>query len=437
MNSPLILSIQGVWYTSDGEGWAASSEPPALPPKGCILSDFGNAPCGVTAVDTQPDFAAAVIEKKLRTEGLVDGEAHVLTHRILRAGGGSRVLYTAVPVATWQSTFTWLERQQSVGLLFSVESALLALSQQHDAVLCRIGRQFRFLASKSDALIFLSVTAFSDDPDDVETALQNLAEQVRNQWAPRHERMSLLWCDLVAPAEDDGDRFHELIQQRLGVRVVLAPSIPMVGLANELRTAAPMMVQALNWRAATNPWMDRIAAAADQFSLPITIITAAFGAGLMLVAGFWFTQTLQLQGQAAQMRDEVATITARSAGLDVPPATLLARHGETLGFLGTLVEAQSSPDLLGFIDVLRKASDQRVRVMRVRVLPSEGSAASFQVDGVPLNIALPEQSLSGFLGALRGEGYQAKSEDPGYQTQQPGFFSYSVRRVDLAPGGPL
>jgi hypothetical protein len=126
MKTPLILSIQGVWYSCHGDNWSMATEPPALSPKSRVLSDFENAPCGVTAVDAQPDFAAAVIEKKLRTEGLVDGEAHVLTHRMIRAGGGSRVLYTAVPISNWQATFTWLERQPSVGLLFSVESTLLA-----------------------------------------------------------------------------------------------------------------------------------------------------------------------------------------------------------------------------------------------------------------------------------------------------------------------
>jgi len=434
MKSALILSLQGVWYSCHDGVWETSSAQPALAPQTRILSDFDDAPSGVMAVDTQPDFAAAVIEKRLRSEGLIDGEAHVLAHRIIATGGGSRVFYTAVPVAAWQDAFTWLEQQPSVGLLFSVDAAMLALAQRHDAVLCRIGRQFRFLVSKPGTLIYLSATAFSDDPDDIDTALLNLVDQVRTQWLPRHEKMSVYWCDLLAPDHDDGERVHAIVHRRLGVKVELAPVTCFATASGELRTAAPTMVQALSWRAATNSWIDRIAAAAERFSLPIAGVTAAFGVGLMLVAGVWVTQTLQLQVQESRIREEIAGIASRNAGMDIPPATLMARHAETLGFLDALAGAATSPDLLGFLDTVRRASDQRVRVMRVRLLTGEGAQGGFRVDGVPVADAGSERALSGFLAVLRADGYQVKAEDPGYQTQQPGFFSYSVRRLESASG---
>lgn len=434
MTSPLILSIQGLWYSQHGDTWTTSSEPPALLPQSRILSDFENAPSGVMAVDSQPDFAAAVIEKKLRTEGLVDGEAHVLTHRIMSAGGGSRVLYTAVPVVAWQATFTWLEQQASVGLLFSVDAAMLALAQRHDGVLCRMGRQFRFLVSQPGMLISLSATAFSDDADDLDTALLNLVDQARAQWQPRHDKMSVYWCDLLAPEQDDGARFHALLRKRLGVQVELAPVTRFDAPSGGVRTAAQAMVQAVSWRAASNARIDRIAAATERFSLPIAGLTAACGIGLMAVAVYWFSQTLQLQRQDAQMRGEIAAIATRNAGMDVAPAVLLARHAEALGFLDALATAEATPDLLGFLDIVRKASDQRVRVMRVRLIPGDGAQGGFRVDGVPLQDAGLERGLSGFLSALRVDGYQVRAEDPGYQSQQPGFFSYSVRRLSAVGG---
>ncbi len=429
MKSALILSLQGVWYSEHDGVWEASAAQPPLLPQSRILTDFDNAPSGVMAVDSQPDFAAAVIEKHLRSEGLIDGEAHVLAHRILAAGGGSRAYYTAVPVAAWQDSFTWLQQQPSVGLLFSIDAGMLALAQRHDAVLCRNGRQFRFLLSQPGALVYLSTTAFSDDPDDIDTALLNLVDQVRTQWLPRHEKMALYWCDLLAPDLDDSARLHAIVHRRLNVKVESAPVARFAAESGALRTAAHAMAQALSWRAAVNPWIDRIAAAAERFSLPIAGITATCGIGFMLVAAAWVMQTLQLQAQEGRMREEVATITSRNAGLDVAPAALLARQAETLGFLDALAGAAASPDLLGFLDTVRKASDQRVRVMRVRLLSAEGPQGGFRVDGVPISNAGSERALSGFLAALRAQGYQVKAEDPGYQTQQPGFFSYSVRRI--------
>src|ERR1035437_9869447 len=252
MNSTLILSVQGAWYNRSEQTWAPSLQQPRLLPQSHILSDFDNAPCGVMMVDSRPDFAAAVIEKQLRSEGLVDGEAHVLTHRIISAGGGCRVFYTAVPLAVWQATFGWLHGQASVGLLFSVEAAMLALAQRHDAVLCRIGRQFRFLVAQAGNLIYLSSTAFSDDPDDIETALLNLADQARTQWQPRHAKMSVYWCDLLAPNAEDGTPLQARLGGRLGVNIEVAPVPQMPWATGELPPAADVMLQGFSGRAAAN-----------------------------------------------------------------------------------------------------------------------------------------------------------------------------------------
>lgn len=432
MKSALILSFQGMWCRQRDALWEMAPEHPPLTPQSRILSDFENAPSGVMAVDSRPDFAAAVIEKHLRSEGLIDGEAHVLTHRIMSAGGGSRVLYTAVPIAVWQATFSWLEHQPSAGLLFSVDAAMLALAQRHDAVLCRIGRQFRFLVSQPTTLIYLSTMAFSDDPDDLDTALLNLCDQARLQWQPRHEKMSVYWCDLLAPEleHSDGARFHATVRQRLDVGVTLAPATRFNAAAGELRSAAGVMMQALSWRAAANSWPERMAAASDYFSKPIAALTALLGIGLLALAAFWATRSMQLTTQEAHLRDEAAGIARRNAGMDIPPASLLARHAETFDFLDALASAAASPDPLGFLEDLRLAAEQRVRIMRVRLLSKEGG---FRIEGVPVGDAGSERALSGFLATLRAAGYQVNAEDPGNQTQQPGFFSYSVRRV--APVG--
>lgn len=426
MNSTLILSVQGTWYSRSEQTWAPSLKQARLLPQSRILSDFDNAPCGVMMVDSRPDFAAAVIEKQLRSEGLVDGEAHVLTHRILSAGGGCRVFYTAVPIAVWQATFAWLQGQASVGLLFSVESAMLALAQRHDAVLCRIGRQFRFLVAQAGTLIYLSSTAFSDDPDDIETALLNLTDQARAQWQPRQAKMSVYWCDLVAPQAEAGTPLQARLGERLGVNIEVAPVTQMTSARGELRTAADVMLQAVSWRAAANSWIDRMTAATERLSTPIAAVAAAFGVGLLAVAGFWATETMQLTAQRARLQEGAASITQLSADLAVPAATLLAHDGETLGFLGALAEAAESPDLLGFLADLRQAANQRVRLMRVRL---QAGDTAFRIEGLPHSDAASERELSGFLAALRATGYQVKAEDPGYQAQQPGFFSYSVRRT--------
>jgi hypothetical protein len=425
MTSSFVLSVNGVWYSCNDGVWRVAAEAPHLNEKSLILSDFNNTPSGVMTVDSQPDFAAAVIEKHLRSEGLIDGEAHVQTHRIISAGGGSRVMYTAVPIALWQSTFTWLNSQSSVGLLYSVDAAMLALAQNYDAIICRIGRQFRFLVSGKTTLLYLSITAFSDDQDDLDTALQNLLNQVRGQWNLRQEALDVYWCDLLAPNIEADTRFHLMSKQTLGVNVVVAPTTILALENGQIRTCAKTMLEAVSWHKACNTWLDRITGALDQFSKPIAAAAAVCGLVLFAAVGMLMVETQSLKDQEQELKANIENIDKMNAGFDAAPSELLKPYIDTLTFLDNLSSAGTSQDPLALLLDLRIASEQRVRVMRVRLLPkNEG----FRVDGVPVNDSGSDNAMSGFLSALYLKGYQLKAEDPGNQGTQAGYFSYSIRR---------
>jgi hypothetical protein len=426
MKQDLILSLQGLWYVRHGAAWTVSTERPHLAEPCRILTDFDGAPGGVMTIDSKPDFAAAVIEKRLRAEGLVDGEARVLTHRVIPTGGGCRVLYTAVPVPSWQSMFAWLANETVIGLAFSVDAAINALAQRHDAVLCRTGRQFQFLVSRENSLVYVTATAFTDDPDDLDSAMLNLVNQIGDRWQPHGEQVSVLWCDLLASEEVDDAQMVASFGRRLNARIERAPVTRVRTAKGSLRTAADVMAQAVSWTAANNPLRDRMAAAADQFRMPIAAVTALFGLGLFAVAAFWSSQSLQLQERAQQDRQAAADIDRRNAGLDLPADRLLAKYAETYKFLDGLEATAQSPDLFRFLTDARRAASQRVRVMRIRLASADGA---FRIDGVPANDISADRALSGFLAELRSSGYQVSAEDPGNQSQQPGFFSYSVRRL--------
>ncbi|MBR7800850.1 hypothetical protein [Undibacterium fentianense] len=434
MKSSLLLALQGSWLSCRDGVWAETTEFPRLPANTNILCDFDSAPFGVMPVDTRPDFAAAVIEKTLRSEGLVDGEVHMLPHRIFAVGGGSKVLYTAVPLTFWQSVFAWLGTQTDIHLLFSVETAMLALSQKHDAVLCRVGRQFRLLVSNPTTLVSISVNAYSDDIDDIETALNNLCDQARPQWSPRNEKMNILWVDLLAPGKNVEAAHTAHVAKRLGVQVVVAPTVAFGNAEKTLHSAADTFMDVLSWRNALNPTLDRVASASDRFGLPIAALTAACGAGLLAVSAFWGIQTAQMKSREQDITQEIAKIDAQNGQYAVSPNTLLEPFKPTTQFLGKLQEAVNSPDPLDFLAHLRKASEQRVRVMRVRLNPLDGS---FRVDGVPYTDVASANSLSGFIAEMQVLGYELKSEDPGSQGQQTGYFSYSVTKSKNSAGGKL
>lgn len=425
MKPALIMSLEGVWYNFDGDAWQVTSDQPVLSGPCRLLTDFDRAPAGVVAVDTKPEFAPSMIEKKVRSEGLVDGESHILAHRLIYAGGSSRVLYTAVPVASWNALFSWLGGESSIGLVFSIEAAMLALAQRHGAVMCRAGRQFRFLVSQPDKLNYITTTAFSDDPDDLDIALITLMDRAGQKILSSEERLPVYWCDLLASERDDGSRLVSQFSQRMGVKVVTAPVKRFDSPAGPLRTAAENMLNAMSWRTAVNPWSERIAAAVDQFRKPIAGAVALIGLGMFSIAAAWTSQAMQIQARAERINQEANELSHRLAGLDIPPAQLLASHAPTLAFLDGLTQAANGPDPLSVLNDVRQAADKRVRVMRIQLVSPDGM---FRVDGMPLNGADTDAALSGFLTGLKVSGYRVSAVDPGNQSQLPGFFSYTLRR---------
>lgn len=431
MKSSLLLALQDSFLSCRDGVWQEHTDYPRLTSGMSILTDFGNAPFGVMPVDTRPDFAAAVIEKTLRSEGLVDGEIHMLPHRIFAVGGGSRVLYTAVPLSQWQQVHAWLSTHTSIHLLFSLETAMLALAQKHDAVICRIDRQFRLLVSNSTNLISISVNAFSDDQDDVETALNNLCDQARQQWQGRNEKMSLLWVDVLAPGADIERAHLDHAAQRLNLKIEAAPFVQFNTNGKPRHSAVGTLMKVLDWRNALNPSLDRVAAASDRFGVPIAALTAVCGVGLLTLSAWWGVQTLTLRDEVQEVKQEVARIDQNNGKLALSPDALMQPFNSETSFLVKLGDALNGPDALEFLHDLRQASHQKVRVMRVRLNAKD---ASFRVDGVPYVDGSTEKSLSGFLAAMQSHGYQIKSEDPGVQGQQTGFFSYSISKNRISVG---
>ncbi|MBU0594590.1 MAG: hypothetical protein KKH74_12765 [Gammaproteobacteria bacterium] len=424
MKPDLIMSLEGVWYSFHGGSWQASPDRPVLSGQCHILTDFDGAPAGVVTVDTKPEFAPSMIEKRVRSEGLVDGESHILVHRLIYAGGSCRVLYTAVPVVNWNAVFTWLEGESSIGLIFSVEAAMLEMARRHGAVMYRTGRQFRLLVSRSEVLSYVSTTAFSDDQDDLDIALNSLMDHAGSKLLSANDP-PLYWCDLLAPESDDGSHLTSLFSQRTGMKIVTAPSSRFDSANGSFRTAAENVAGAVSWKNALNPRSERIAAAIDQFRISIAAVVALIGLGLFSVAAAWSTQAMQIQAHADRLNQETNAIAERIAGQDIPPDQLLASHAPTINFLDSLTRSANGPDPIAVLADVHHAAGKNVRVMRVQLLSREGL---FRVDGMPLNGTEMDVALSGFLAALKKSGYQVNAVDPGNQSQLPGFFSYSLRR---------
>jgi len=68
-----------------------------------LLTDWGTgAVFGVSTVIGKASTAAALVEKQLRDQGVIDDIAHLLVHQNQTRMGSTELVYTAVPIKTWR-----------------------------------------------------------------------------------------------------------------------------------------------------------------------------------------------------------------------------------------------------------------------------------------------------------------------------------------------
>ena len=86
----LLFAVQQQhgWLTFDGGHVSRSDSRPRLPRAAMAVADFEGAVSNVIALEGSAAHAVALIERRLRADGLVDGEAKVLIHKTRTVGAG-------------------------------------------------------------------------------------------------------------------------------------------------------------------------------------------------------------------------------------------------------------------------------------------------------------------------------------------------------------
>lgn len=111
MSRSILLDVhgqcRGLIASSLVASWAdpvAAFEDPMLRRQPAVmLTDWGpGAIAGVATVQGPASTAAAVLEKQLRDRGETDDLSHLIVHRSQTRAGSTELLYTAVPMRTWQ-----------------------------------------------------------------------------------------------------------------------------------------------------------------------------------------------------------------------------------------------------------------------------------------------------------------------------------------------
>ena len=441
-----VLHLNEKWFALD----ARNIQPVAAYPKYtnalAVIEAFEDSPSGVVRLQGKSEHAAALIERKVRAEGLVDGESRILIHRQRTSGGAMEVLFTAVPLPVWQAVSGWSQQQRDHCVIFPLAAIASSGISQGQGRVIRCGANLIYFADTRDGYFYASVAAYSDAADDVEIAVRALAQQAAdsylgvargqsNEDESKLAPLQVFWCPLYADVADD-ERLQRLFAEVSHCRLEDCSQGMLLPLdfdgrsvtAAAQRTALPYLMKLVEVRKSANTGWQRIAALAESWVPVSTVVTGLFALVLFAFGAYQHTAAATLNAStdaqnARSLQQEQATRQneAKQApeGYEATQAFVNSLQGSIAGYNPNEVTA-----------AIRSAAGAEIRVLRVRVENIPGKPLSILFDGA-LRASVDASAITAFLLELRRAGYIVTPLDPA-DGGQTGNFTYRMVRAPLA-----
>ncbi len=440
-----ILHLGDQWLAQDGNAIQIISPFPKLSGAVSVIETFGDSPSGVMRLQGKTAHAEALVERKIRAEGLVDGESRVLIHHQRTVAGAMEVLFTAVPLPVWQAVSEWTQQQHDHCVLLPIAALACAGIKEGQGRVVRYGANLVYFANTSDGLIYASVTAYSDAEEDVEIAVRSLAEQAAgnvrgvgtrafstSQEKSKAQSIKVLWCPLYADGEED------LRMQQLFVQVAKCDledcsegelnQVDAEGNAiseQQLQTALPHLLKRASLRTSANTGGQRLAAFAEAWSPFSTVFVAACAAGLFAYGGYNHTIGAQINSNVELQNSKSVKSEEMVRRLDAKQAP--AEYEEVQKFINTLQPGVTGYNPAAVVTDIGAAAGREIRILRIRLENIPNKPLSMVFDGA-LRPGVDGAAITTFLLQLRGAGYIVASMDPA-DGGQSGNFTYRLTRA--------
>ncbi|MDP5238575.1 hypothetical protein Q9Q94_03490 [Uliginosibacterium sp. 31-16] len=423
----IVLRLGERWLQFDGKRLVTVPAFPQCSGAVGVIDDFAGAPAGSRALDGKPEHANAVIERQMRSEGLVDGESHVLIHHRTIVPGGVQTLFTAVSVDVWQQVQAWAQAQPDHCQVVP----LLALLSQHvsngTGIVLNYGRSLVFLAQQGSSLRYASMMAFSENPDDLLMAMASLGDQVRSLLAGGSSP-ELIWCALDAPQDRDDDGLRAAFLRSAGVALQACPSQLVAGGDGvRLRSGLGYLLNGWSDRDAINPQPARLLVAAESWLPVAAMVCVVIALALFGYGAYAYIKSNDILREASQRTLEAvkrSEIASNRLMREVPPA----RYPAVRDFLARADRINTSYNPYKLVGVVRDAAGADARILRVRLDKDPKGLQSIVIDGALKETAMDGQGLSRIITRLRMAGYEPAALNPADASQSTAFFSYRLVR---------
>jgi hypothetical protein len=395
-----------------------------------VLSNFDGAISGVSMVNNKSSYAESLISRRLRDDGLVDGEVKVLVHHRVQTNGGYQVLYTAVPITLWQNMQSWVWTQKEHCLLIPQTALMYSLlSRDNEGVVFRSGRRFSLLVRKQKAMDCFSVLALSDSADDLHIAARTLAERAKKRLPEgTGPLLKWTWYSLGAASPSEEEALARIFKEIVEASVVIAAAEAYAKKGGgQIYASLSALLPHFSEKLAVNPLAGKISYFAEK-----NLTLAAYGIGAIAAGLFVWGLSSLLQAQITSSRteqnvSEMQKITQELQGKAAPDRQSRQFYA-TRDFVGLVIKAQGSIDPYSFLRSLRFAAGDNVKILRVQIQPENNNIV---IEGWVEQTGGNDRPLAGFVEQLRRLGFSPKAIDSisGANARRNGSFAYRLQPI--------
>lgn len=427
-----VFHLDERWFALDGNTLHPLDAYPELDAPALMISDFGAAQAGSMALEGNAAAAAPLIEKRLRTEGVVDGEAKILLSHQIRVGRGFKALYTAVPMADWQRLGSWSENAREHCLVVPLLAVMRRLCTTGQAVVVRNGRHLRYLHAGRNAIAYAETLSYSENPDDLEAAAAALGKRVADAARSGGALPTARWIAAETASEAAENTLADAFAQAAGTPAILAP-LQRLRTAEgvQLFSALPTLVGAASAADTVAVMSQRMMFAAER-ALPWAAAAAAVaGAVLLAVGGMAHLEATSRIAQADAARAEARQVAQQAEQVEQQLRVLGAAPVDTLAFLERLAQTHGQEDVVALLRDLAGAAGGSVRILRVRF---DNPASGITLEGATDHGVAGGDQLARFVAQLRQRGFVVEALEPAGGSQASGVFSYLLKRTDPTHG---
>ena len=423
----VYLITSSGWLHCHGQEVHKSPAWPPLKEAALVVLDLDDIYTDVWRFEGKSEYAAALIEKRVRTQGLVEGVAHIVIHSLLKVPGGFQAYFSAVPLDFWQHCMQWAKGQPDHCLVMTSEGLLCHGMKPGKARVLLSQRRLMCFAQTEEGLVFVSTQALGLG----DAAIGNAAQSVTANQSLMLARLgagSVEFGVLWSTQKRDQEICLAALQSVLGGEPAVMSTVQLMLGSESAQTVMPMLARDAANRHGLNPLSERMAWRAERW---VTALTALTGVAGIALGAFGVFANQQMDAQHQENQSRRAQLLAMQERIQAvsnvePPAQLLP----VTEFARTLDEG-SRYDPMAFLGQLKGASGRDIRIQRVRLeTNATNRTRAFRVDGV---MALGASvSINHWVAQMSVAGWTLKALDPA--DVMPGAFSYELVAKAAVPG---